>query len=106
MIGRDPDIGRLSLLARTPTETFAIRLLVLAPGTERVFDEHEWRDSLVEIECGQVELELRGGDRQLFESGDVLWLAGLPIVALHNRGRDRAMLVAASRCDVGTRSSS
>ena len=97
MTGQDADAGRLGILGRTRGEAFAIRVVVLPPGSERVFDEREWRDSFVEVECGQIELELRSGDRRVFESGDVLWLVGLPILALHNRGCECAVLVAASR---------
>jgi hypothetical protein len=97
MTGQDADAGRLGLLGRTRAEAFVIRVVVLPPGSQRVFDEREWQDSLVEVECGQLQLELRNGQRRVFASGDVLWLVGLPILSLHNRGCERLVLVAASR---------
>jgi quercetin dioxygenase-like cupin family protein len=103
MTGQDADAGRLGLLGRTRAEAFTIRVVVLQPGSERVFDEREWRDSLVEVECGQLELELRNGQKRVFSCGDVLWLVGLPILSLHNHGCERVVLVAASRRDEGAR---
>jgi hypothetical protein len=92
-----PDAGRLGLLGKTASEAFLVRVVALPPGSRRVFDERDWRDSLVEVACGELELELRGGARQVHGAGGVLWLAGLPIVALGNPGCDGALLVAASR---------
>lgn len=82
---------------------FDIRRIVVAAGSERAFDEAEWRDALVVIERGAIELECVGGSRRRFRSGDVLWLTGLPLCALHNREREPAVLVAVSRRRRGLR---
>jgi len=97
MTGQYCDVGRLGLLGRTRSGAFATRIVVLPPGSSLVFDEREWRDCLVEVERGDVKLQLRGGGGHECRAGDVLWLVGLPILALHNPGCDRTVLVAVSR---------
>jgi hypothetical protein len=76
---------------------FHVRRIIVAPGHERRYDEAEWRDSLVVVESGRIELECRSGYRRRFGRGDVLWLIGLPLRALHNYGRVPTVLVAVSR---------
>jgi hypothetical protein len=93
----DGRADRLSFLGRRLPSTFELRVAAVAPGRERPYDEADWRDALVVVERGDVELECLGGTRQRFGRGDVLWLVGLPLRALHNRGRDPAVLVAVSR---------
>jgi hypothetical protein len=91
------DGKRLNLRAALAATVFEVRVLVISPGCGRGYDEAEWRDALVEIESGVLELEFTSGTRQRFGSGDVLWLAGLPIRALHNPGLEPCTVVAASR---------
>ncbi len=92
-----PGRGRLSFLGRRLSPAFELRSLTLAPGSERRFDEAEWRDCLVVVEEGEIDLECTRGGRRRFRSGDVLCLTGLPLRALINRGTLPAMLVAISR---------
>jgi hypothetical protein len=89
--------GRRSFLDRQVPDGFSVRRIVVAPRTERAFDEAEWRDALVVVESGRIELESWSGLRPRFRPGDVLWLTGLPLRALHNRGRRPAVLVVVSR---------
>ncbi len=42
-------------------------------------------------------VECRAGGRRTFGSGDVLWLTGMGVRALHNDGAETAVLVAVSR---------
>ena len=63
----------------------------------RVYDEAEWRDAIVVVERGEVDLECREGGHWRFRRGDALWLVGLPLRAIHNCGREPALLVAVSR---------
>jgi hypothetical protein len=81
-------------------QRFHIRRIVVAPGAERPYDEAEWRDAIVVIEAGRLELESRSGDRRRFSRGDVLWLIGLPLRVLRNRGAVPTVLVAVSRLRV------
>jgi quercetin dioxygenase-like cupin family protein len=91
------DEDRARLLGRRLPEEFDVRRIVVAPGAERPYDESEWEDALVVVESGGVELECTGGKRRGFRRGDVLWLIGLPLRALHNRGAVPTVLVAVSR---------
>ncbi|MGH4025946.1 MAG: hypothetical protein ACRDRV_15325 [Pseudonocardiaceae bacterium] len=89
--------GRLSFLFRRLGPAFERRVIVLAPGGSRAYDEAEWRDALVVVEHGEVELECTAGGCRRFTCGEVLCLAGLPLRTLHNRGPEPAVLVAVSR---------
>ena len=87
---------RLSLLGRPLSQLFQLRVVVVVPGRERAYHEAEWRDAIVFVERGEIELECPGSNRR-FTRGDVVWLVGLPLRVLHNRGREPALLVAVSR---------
>jgi quercetin dioxygenase-like cupin family protein len=76
---------------------FEVRAVGVEPGARRIYDEAEWSDALVLVRRGEIELECLGGTRQLLRRGDLVWLAGLPLRALHNHGREPAVLVAISR---------
>jgi quercetin dioxygenase-like cupin family protein len=89
--------GRPSFLGRPVPDVFDVRRVEVAPGTERPFDEAEWRDTIVVVESGRLELECLSGRRYDFQCGDVLWLVGLPVRALHNRGLAPTVLLAVSR---------
>jgi hypothetical protein len=82
---------------------FERRTLALAPGRERDFVDSEWRDAIVVVERGEIELEGVSGARVRFGPGDVLWLSGLSLRALHNPGLDPVVLVAVSRRGRGGR---
>jgi quercetin dioxygenase-like cupin family protein len=77
--------------------SFDVRVVGVAPGCERAYEEAEWRDALVVVDRGEIELECLGGSRRRLSRGAVLWLSGLPVRALRNRGPERAVLVAVSR---------
>ena len=68
---------------------FVRRTVSLPPGGALEYDEADWRDALVVVVRGEIEL---GGER--FGRGSVLSLAGLSVRALHNRGAEPAELVA------------
>jgi quercetin dioxygenase-like cupin family protein len=89
--------GRLPFLGIRLARRFEIRIVTVAPGHERAFDDDDWRDALVSVERGQIELESSSGASWRFARGDLLWLSGLPLRALHNPGREPAVLVAVSR---------
>jgi hypothetical protein len=93
----EPAGERLSFLGRQVGPACVVREVVVAPGTARRYDEAEWVDALVVVERGEVELEALCGDRRRFGSGSVLWLVGLPLLALRNHGPDPVLIVAVSR---------
>ncbi len=72
-------------------------MVVVAPGGGRAYDAAEWRDALVLVERGRIELWGPAGGRLSFGPGEVLWLAGLTLDRLHNPGWEPAVLVAVSR---------
>lgn len=93
MDGQEP----FSFLGRPLGPSFRTTVVTLAPGTTRLYVESEWRDALVVVESGTVDLECRAGGRRRFCPGDVLLMTGLGLRALHNAGVDPTVLVAVSR---------
>ncbi|MDT7579585.1 MAG: hypothetical protein QOK35_849 [Pseudonocardiales bacterium] len=87
-MGDDGDAGRPGFVRRT---------VVLDPGVSRPSHDAEWRDAIVMVECGDVELECAAGGRRRFTAGAVLWLTGIDIRVLHNVGVGPVVLVAMSR---------
>jgi hypothetical protein len=71
--------------------------VIVTPGHPRPYDESEWRDALVVVARGQIELESVRGERRRFGRGDVLWLQALPLRAISSHGDRPAVLVAFSR---------
>ena len=94
---------RLSLLSRRLRPAFERRVLVLAAGGVLDVVQAEWRDALVEVVQGEISLELSDGHWHRVAGGDVLWLYGLPVRALHNCGPEVAVLVALRRRDAPAR---
>jgi hypothetical protein len=76
---------------------FDVKVIVVPPGSEWAYAETEWRDSLVVVESGTIELETIRGIRRRFAVGDVLHLAGLRLRLIRNAGDLSAILSAASR---------
>ena len=76
---------------------FVRRTVVLEAGTSRRSHDDEWRDAIVIVEAGEVDLECAAGGRRRFTAGAVLWLAGIDICVLHNAGVDPVVLVAVTR---------
>jgi hypothetical protein len=76
--------------------TLALRATTVAPGCARPYAEAEWREALVFVAGGEVELESLAGCRCRILPGDLVWLDGLPLRALHNRGLATALLIAIS----------
>ena len=75
---------------------FDRRVISVPPGCALDYDEADWRDALVVVVRGEIQLETRGS-RERFARGAVLSLAGLSLTALHNRGEEPAELVAVRR---------
>jgi hypothetical protein len=97
MVEHEPGGERLNLLARPMPSGFGVRVVVLGPGCERPYQAAEWRDALVEVDRGQVDLEFCSGACRRFGPGGLLWLAGLGLRTLRNREREPAVLVAMFR---------
>ncbi len=69
----------------------------MLPGAERPYEASEWRDAIVVVKRGAIELETLGGVRQKFGLGNVLFLCGLSLRLLRNPGGETTVLFAVSR---------
>jgi hypothetical protein len=87
----------VTFLGRAVGPSFRARVVRVPPGGTRPIDESEWRDAVVAVEHGEVELECRAGGRRRFGTGSLLWLTGLGLRAIHNHGGKDAVLVAVRR---------
>jgi hypothetical protein len=76
---------------------FERRVVVIAPGAARDYDAAEWRDAIVMVQRGEIEVEGRSGGRRRFGPGAVVWLDGLPLRAVHAVGAEAAALVSVRR---------
>ena len=74
-----------------------VRTVRVEPGASLPYEEADWRDALVTVESGELELVMACGRSCYFQSGDLLWLQGLPLASLRNRGEEPTVLLAASR---------
>lgn len=89
--------GRLSLLGRPLPRAFELLVVTLPPGRDRRFTAVEWRDAIVVVERGAVELVGPRGERLRFRRGAVMSLAGLPLRALRSGGPETAVLAVVRR---------
>ena len=87
----------LSFLDRHLPASLERHVVVLPPGRVRAYEAAEWRGAIVMVERGQIELSWSGSGHHRFGRGDLLWLDGLPLRYLHNRGPEPTVLVAVSR---------
>ncbi len=87
----------MPVLERPLPPAFVRHEVVLAPGAERGYVAAEWRDALVIVEQGSLELVGLSGTCRRLECGAVLWLAGLPLRALRNRGSVNTRIVGVAR---------
>ena len=76
---------------------FERHVVTVAAGERRRYDQAEWDDALVVVQAGPVELEGLTGRRFRFQRGDILWLTGVRLRALHNPGPTPVVLVALRR---------
>jgi hypothetical protein len=79
---------------------FRASQITIAPGAERAYREADWRDALVVVEHGELELECTSGGTRRFAGGAVLFLSGLPLRLLRNAGPEKAVLTAIRRARV------
>jgi hypothetical protein len=76
---------------------FEVRAVAFEVGVARIYNETEWRDALVVVTRGEIELESVSGESCRFGRGSVLCLVGLRLRALRSRGTEPTVLVAVSR---------
>ncbi len=78
---------------------FECRAVTVEPGGDRIYHDAEWQDALVLVAHGEIEIEWWDGRRCRLASGQIFWLAGLPLRRIHNDGAETARLVTISRSD-------
>ena len=77
--------------------TLVVRTVRVEPGDSLPYREADWHDALVTVESGELEVVTAYGRSCFFQPGDLLWLQGLPLASLRNRGDEPTVLSAASR---------
>jgi hypothetical protein len=77
---------------------FVRRDVSIAPDDEVAFEASDWRDAIVHLAVGTLEIEDTLGFRGRFESGAILCFDRMPVRAMRNAGRGPLVLVALSRC--------
>lgn len=79
---------------------FTSRLITIPPGESLIYRATDWRDTLVVIEHGMIDLEPVHGASHRFSSGAMLCLAGIRVRAVRNPGPAPAVLLAITRKDL------
>jgi quercetin dioxygenase-like cupin family protein len=75
--------------------------VTLAPGETLPYAEDDWRDALVTVTEGRIEVECLAGGHAVFGAGSMVWMVGLELRAIHNRGDEPAVMVAVARAVAG-----
>jgi hypothetical protein len=88
---------RLDLLGRPLPPWLEVRVVVLLPGDRLGYEPTVWHGALLEVDCGELDLEFDGGVCCRLGAGTLFWLDGLAPEALLNRGHRPTVLVAVSR---------
>ncbi len=81
----------------TMVTRFARWTVAIEPGGSRADDPVEWRDALVVVRAGSLEIVGACGVRLTLPRGAVLWLAEIARRELRNPGNDTTVVVALSR---------
>ena len=89
--------GEIPFVRGALGQPFRRHSVVLLPGCTIPYEAVEWRDAIVVVARGQIELCGFNGARQIFDKGAVLCLDGLLLRALRNGGEVPAELTAVSR---------
>jgi quercetin dioxygenase-like cupin family protein len=96
-VGQDPGPERLTFLDGPLPSRFRLRGMTLDPGGTRPFREEDWRDALVVVEQGEIELRCQAGGSRRFSAGAIMWLQGMDLHELHNPGAEPTVISAVSR---------
>ncbi|MCX6466371.1 MAG: GyrI-like domain-containing protein [Pseudonocardiales bacterium] len=91
------DDGELPFVRGEVPGAFHRGRVELRPGAPRAYVPAEWDDTLVVVERGRLDLDLRGAGVRSFPAGSVLHLDGLALRALHCPGPDPTVLVTVRR---------
>lgn len=87
----------VSFLGRRLSSRFTRRIITLAPGHQRHYDEAEWHDAIIIVEDGEIDLEDLHGQHFTFRPGNILSLTSMPLRTLRCTSREPAVLAVVSR---------
>ena len=93
----DDDEVDLDRLACTASAACEKRVVELAAEATLRYEPSEWRDTIVFVLTGEVEIECVDGERRCFKRGATLVFSPLPIRTIRNRATRPARLLAISR---------
>src|SRR5262249_54900154 len=79
------------------TTSFERRVVTIPPQSTMPYEPVAWRDALVVVARGAVEVETESGQRQLFGGGALIWLDRMPVRRLRNPGIEPVVLGAVAR---------
>jgi quercetin dioxygenase-like cupin family protein len=85
------DVDRLLGQAKS---RFGGRVVELDPNHVLLYDAASWRDALVFVTAGEIEVVCMAGERERFSRGAIFCLAPLSVRLLRNTGQAPARLVA------------
>ena len=88
------DLDRLACTASADCEK---RIVELAAGTTLRYQPSEWRDTILFVLAGEVDIECVDGERRCFKRGAALVLSPLPIRTIRNPATRPTRLLAISR---------
>ena len=85
----DADGLDLERLAGIRSNRFEKRSVELTPAAVLAYEPATWRDAIVVVTAGEIEIECSNGESECFRRGDVLCLAPFPVRALRNGSGQR-----------------
>lgn len=77
--------------------SFERHTVTIGAGDELAYIDHDWRDTLIVVSSGEVEVVCAAGGRRRFSSGDMLWFDGLDVRTLRNVGGDQLVIAGVRR---------
>lgn len=89
--------GVRALPCGPPPSAFRRWTVTVVAGRVLVYVEADWRDALVVVEHGVIELRCVLGGHRRFAAGSILWFDGLNLQSLHNPGPTDVVLLGLSR---------
>lgn len=93
----DADPLDIDALAHRTRPGFEQRVVEVPPGEAMAFDARRWRDAIVFVLDGELDVDCASGVGHRFGRGDILCFARLAVRALRNDGPTPALLLAIRR---------
>lgn len=91
------DADRPAFLGRPIPDKFGVRRITVPPGAERRTVADEWKDAIVVLESGAIDVVAPSGGRRTFAPGDMLCLEWVACERIVNVGTVDAELIAIHR---------